>query len=92
MASFEKRKGRLITVDGFKWKWFCGKHCGVIAYREDGHRIYDHAATIKGTSYDTFYEGQWYGDRDGMLTPKDISRWLWCANYDIENHGKTFGK
>ena len=96
MTSFEKRRGRLITVEGFKWKWFCGKRCGVIAYREDGHRIFDRAANIKfpynNSSYDIFSEGQWNGDKDGMLTQKDISKWLGCANHDIKNHGRTFGK
>ena len=75
-GSFEKRKGRLIVVDGVKWKWRVGKRCGTVAYSEHGERRLTHASIIKGISYDTFDRGQWKGTMDGMITPADIAEWL----------------
>lgn len=45
---FVLRPGRLITVNGVRWKWKCGKGCGVIAYSELGQRAYAQAWEIKG--------------------------------------------
>jgi hypothetical protein len=74
---FEKRSGRLIVVNGVKWKYTIGKDC-IVAYSENGERKCEKCWIVRG-SYDpdVYDRGQWKKTQDGMLTPSYIERWLW---------------
>ncbi len=77
---FVLRPGRLITVQGVRWKWKCGKGCGVIAYSEKGQRAYAQAWEVKGCTPDVFERGQWKKTSDGMMTPAEVEAWLSSQN------------
>jgi len=73
MASFEKRKGRLIKVDGVNWKWQMSKKLGVVAYCETGEKRYAHADVLTGGDVD---RGQWKRTSDGEVRPRQVANWL----------------
>jgi hypothetical protein len=75
MTNFTKR-GRLIIINGFSWRWKVGKGGHVLAYSEKGKRMLGKAWEIKGISCDSFERGQWKGTSDGMLFPSEIEKWL----------------
>jgi len=76
--NFEKRKGRLITVDGIQWKWLISARLGVVAYSETGLKKYAHASDVSGR--DTS-RGQYKRNSNGEITPKDIENWIRGLNY-----------
>ncbi len=71
-----KQPGRLIVVDGVRWKWRCGKRGGVVAYSEHGERKFAHASEIKHITPDEFDRGQWKRTESGRVTPSEIAEWL----------------
>lgn len=77
---FVLRTGRLIAVNGIRWKWKCGKGGGVIAYSELGQRAFAQAWDIKGCTPDVFGRGQRKTTSDGMLTPAEVAAWLSSQN------------
>jgi hypothetical protein len=81
MTKFESRKGRLITINGVKWKWQMSARHGVVAYCENGKKKYDWSHIVKGV--DT-RRGQWKSNSDGSITPADIRRWILGENIKIE--------
>jgi len=70
------RRGRLLVVDGTKWRWRCGKGGNVIAYSEHGERRCAWAWTIKGITPDEFERGKWKITSSGMVKPSDVANWL----------------
>lgn len=73
---FDKRNGRIIVINGIKWKYKVGTNY-VIAYSENGTRKCEKAWIIKGTDSYTWERGQRKGSGDGAMTPKDIETWLY---------------
>lgn len=73
MSDFEKRKGRLIVVDGKKWKWQISSRLGVVAYSETGEKKYAHADEVTGAEV---RRGQYKRSSDGCVTPKHIKLWI----------------
>jgi hypothetical protein len=70
------RRGRLLIVDGTKWRWRCGKGGNVIAYSEHGERRCAGAWTIKGITPDEFDRGKWKITSSGVVKPSDVVTWL----------------
>lgn len=73
---FDKIKGRLIIIDGIKWKWKIGKGYTVVARNQIGEKKVEHAATIKGMHSDDFIDGLCdQGTKAGLL-PSEVAKWL----------------
>ena len=80
-ASFDRRKGRPLVVDGVRWKWRAGKGGGVVAHSERGKRLQSQAWTVKGiTDPEIFARGQWKRTSDGMVKPADVAAWISSHN------------
>ena len=78
-------RGRRIHVQGIEWAYRVGRGGNVIAYSEKGERKLSNAWTIKGwTDPETFARGQWKKTSDGMVTPRDIEKWLSPPNRGID--------
>jgi hypothetical protein len=75
IVDISKRPGRTIDVDGVKWKVQIGV-VNVVAYSELGEKKQAAPWDLKGLSPQHYQRGQWKITKDGMLTPKDIVRWL----------------
>lgn len=70
------RRGRLLVVDGTRWRWRCGRGCGVVAYSEHGVRRCAPAWEVLGIDPDVFDRGQWKRTNDGAVRPSDVAAWL----------------
>jgi len=73
---YPKRRGRKIVVNGVAWKWSYNSFGSVLAYSELGKRLCDSVHIVANTSPDIFARGQWKRTSDGVLSPKDVARWI----------------
>ena len=81
-TKFDDRKGKLIVVDGIKWKWRTGKD-NVVANSENGEKRLGTVAEVKGTvgnkfikADDRFDRCRDWGRQGGMITPVCVEKWL----------------
>lgn len=76
IARFESRPGRLIMINGIKWKWEVGRQ-STTAYSELGLALVCHNWKIKGCQHpDDFEEGIWNRNDRAGITPKDVRAWI----------------
>lgn len=68
IRSLDDHPGRLIVVNGVKWKWTTGAGGGVVAYSEKGEQRKSHAWKIQGDDPNQY--------RRGILTPFEVASWL----------------
>lgn len=73
--NFDTAVGRLITVDGIRYKWFCGSSY-VTCRSEAGVKFCDTAANVKGITNSDWERGQRKRSGDGMVTPQEVSAWI----------------
>lgn len=69
---FDARRGRLLIVDGVRWKWVVGRQF-VTAHCEDGSRRVQYADVVVGSDFE---RGQRKRSSDGMVTPVLVAEWL----------------
>lgn len=76
-TTFENRKGRLIVVDGVRWKYTVGRY-SVVARSEKGVSLYQEVSTVKYGKYtDRFYDDRYDKSSPyGSITPKDVEKWI----------------
>lgn len=68
---------RTIVVDGVMWAWRVGKQEVVFRNQSgESHRCDNHVVAGDGVSAVTFERGQRKKTSDGMLTPKQVARYL----------------
>ena len=72
-TQFDKRKGRLIVVDGARWKWRVGNDY-VVAYSENGSKLMKHIAEVKGMDFYEWDRARFKGS--GSVTPREIADWI----------------
>lgn len=66
----------MLVVDGVQWKWVMGWE-GVVAHSEHGVRLFAFASDIKGfKNPDLFSRGKRKVNRDGMMTPGEVTQWI----------------
>jgi hypothetical protein len=75
IRDFDKRPGRLLVVDGKRWKWRLGR-ANVVAYCEDGEKRVSPAHIVKNVSADEWERRQWKHMSNASITPNDVANWL----------------
>jgi hypothetical protein len=66
---------RSIALKSGTWQYYIGRSY-VSFFGPAGQRFYTECHIIKGVTAQVFERGRWKQTSDGMVTPKDIARYL----------------
>jgi len=69
------KKSRVIVIEGETWYYQIGGYSCAF-WGPDGKKHVGKADVVANRSWDVLERGQWKKTSDGMITPKDIRRYI----------------
>jgi len=76
------KKSRPIAISEEVWYYQVGG-CHCVFWNPQGKKFIEKTNIVAGRSFDVLEKGQWRKTSDGMITPKDISKYIFFIRKNL---------